>query len=61
MKSTLTPLTTRLISSWDTRQHAAAFCSVALGGHRPQGQIKDSPNTVDTYAEKLKTVHQSVL
>lgn len=25
MKSTLTPLTTRLISSEDTRQHAAAF------------------------------------
>lgn len=61
MKSTLTPLTTRLISSWDTRQHAAAFCSLAWGSHRPKGQIKDSLNAVDTYVEKLKTVHQSVL
>lgn len=60
MKSTLTPLTTRLISSQDTRQHAAAFCSLARGCHRPKGQIKDSLNATDTYHEKLKTDHQSL-
>lgn len=60
MKSTLTPLTTRLISSRDTRQHAAAFCSLARGCHRPKGQITDSLKAADTYLEKLKTDHQSL-
>lgn len=61
MKSTLTPLTTRLISSRDTRHHAAAFCSLARGCRRPRGQIKDPLKAPDTYLEKLKSVHQSLI
>lgn len=54
MKSTPTPLTTGLISWRDTRQHAAAFCSLAPGSHRPKGQIKDSLSAVDTYLQEIK-------
>ena len=60
MKSSLTPLTTRLISSRDTRHHAAVFCSLARGCHRPKGQIKDSLKAPDTYPEILKTDRKSL-
>lgn len=57
MKSTLTPLTTRLISSWDTRQHA--FCSQARGRHRPRSPTAASL-AADGSLEKLKTDLQSL-
>lgn len=54
MKSTLTPLTTGLISSWDTRQDTAAFCSPAPGCHRPKGQIKDPLSAVEIFRSEIK-------
>lgn len=62
MKPTLTPLTTGLISSGDTRQHAAGFCSLARRLRAdPEGQIKDPLSTADYRVEKLqKTRRQSV-
>lgn len=54
MKSSLTPLTTGLISSGDTRQHAAASQTLARGCRRPRGQIMDSLNSADIYTERLK-------